>query len=373
MTTLDGFMPDTGRKQKSGPTPQKSTPKNSRTLTACAQDSLVRLSRLRANGSALKSLEARYFMKSLGLQNKNDLAYYSLKTLRDSCQQDLPQAQATIKQLKETEREKLQTICSESKTNPDEALRKFQSTFKKANASCRFYVRWMKSGMMSNGKVSTANILYRKTGPGYFLSDILEANPDPKYFLSDKQVESILLHADYNREKGNGFGAVLLDPKTDKLAHTVIAKITSDRSQFIMESKLEKVVDGSQRATVYDSEGLAPTITAGTHGYALGYIAEPKLKKLVDGREGERVYDPAGISSTVKAGGGGHGGKSGLYLIKPGIYKDRTIRRLTPLECERLQSFPDFWTDGLKDGQRYKCIGNAVTASVIEFIGRMLK
>jgi DNA (cytosine-5)-methyltransferase 1 len=44
------------------------------------------------------------------------------------------------------------------------------------------------------------------------------------------------------------------------------------------------------------------------------------------------------------------------------------IRRLTPMECERLQGFPDGWTDTLSDTQRYKCMGNAVTVPVIEFI-----
>jgi len=44
------------------------------------------------------------------------------------------------------------------------------------------------------------------------------------------------------------------------------------------------------------------------------------------------------------------------------------IRRLTPLECERLQGFPDNWTAGVSDTQRYKCCGNAVTVNVIEAI-----
>lgn len=48
----------------------------------------------------------------------------------------------------------------------------------------------------------------------------------------------------------------------------------------------------------------------------------------------------------------------------------RNIRRLTPLECERLQGFPDGWTEGISDTQRYKCLGNAVTVNVIEAIGR---
>ena len=48
------------------------------------------------------------------------------------------------------------------------------------------------------------------------------------------------------------------------------------------------------------------------------------------------------------------------------------IRRLTPIECERLQSFPDGWTDGISDTQRYKCLGNAVTVNVIEFLGEQI-
>jgi len=49
-----------------------------------------------------------------------------------------------------------------------------------------------------------------------------------------------------------------------------------------------------------------------------------------------------------------------------------SIRRLTPIECERLQGFPDNWTEGISDTQRYKCLGNAVTVNVVEEIGRRL-
>ena len=45
-----------------------------------------------------------------------------------------------------------------------------------------------------------------------------------------------------------------------------------------------------------------------------------------------------------------------------------SIRRLTPTECERLQGFPDGWTEGVSDTQRYKTLGNAVTVNVIKDI-----
>ena len=48
------------------------------------------------------------------------------------------------------------------------------------------------------------------------------------------------------------------------------------------------------------------------------------------------------------------------------------VRRLTPLECERLQGFPDGWTDGQSDTQRYKQLGNAVAVPVVEWIGRRI-
>jgi len=50
------------------------------------------------------------------------------------------------------------------------------------------------------------------------------------------------------------------------------------------------------------------------------------------------------------------------------------VRRLTPLECERLQGFPDGWTEYGHDGklisdcQRYKALGNSVAIPCVEFV-----
>ena len=57
-----------------------------------------------------------------------------------------------------------------------------------------------------------------------------------------------------------------------------------------------------------------------------------------------------------------------LHTLTP----DMGLRRLTPTECERLQGFPDGWTVGISDTQRYKCLGNAVTVNVIEAVARRL-
>lgn len=59
--------------------------------------------------------------------------------------------------------------------------------------------------------------------------------------------------------------------------------------------------------------------------------------------------------------------------INQAVWDDMKIRRLTPTECERLQGFPDGWTEGMSDSQRYKCLGNAVTVNVIREIFKRLE
>lgn len=50
-------------------------------------------------------------------------------------------------------------------------------------------------------------------------------------------------------------------------------------------------------------------------------------------------------------------------------FENLSIRKLTPLECERLQGFEDNFTEGVSNTQRYKLIGNAVTTNVITYLG----
>lgn len=58
---------------------------------------------------------------------------------------------------------------------------------------------------------------------------------------------------------------------------------------------------------------------------------------------------------------------------KHGVLIDGYIRKLTPIECERLQTLPDGYTEGIKDPQRYKCLGNGWTVDVIAYILQGLK
>ena len=80
----------------------------------------------------------------------------------------------------------------------------------------------------------------------------------------------------------------------------------------------------------------------------------------------QNVYEVNGITRSLKASEG-----SGN---KPKILNKSSIRRLTPKECERLQGFPDDWTNnGQSDTQRYKQLGNAVTVDVVQAVAERIK
>lgn len=101
--------------------------------------------------------------------------------------------------------------------------------------------------------------------------------------------------------------------------------------------------------------------------------------------QGNRIYSIEGKSVTLSAQGGGGGAKTGLYAIAPTknnyIKEEYTIRKLSPIECCRLQTFPDNWNEtglfnkngtvielSISNTQRLKQLGNAVTVAVIEDI-----
>ena len=75
----------------------------------------------------------------------------------------------------------------------------------------------------------------------------------------------------------------------------------------------------------------------------------------------KRVYHPDGKSPTLTTNGSGNS-ESKICT------SDKTWRKLTPLECERLQNLPDGYTNCVSDTQRYKALGNGFTVDVIAFI-----
>lgn len=93
------------------------------------------------------------------------------------------------------------------------------------------------------------------------------------------------------------------------------------------------------------------------------------------GRTADRIQMNPVKSTTLSSLGGGGGAKTGLYCLKENETNlDYIIRRLTPLEAERLQGLSDNFTDIVykgrpaSDSARYKAIGNGMAQPCADFV-----
>jgi DNA (cytosine-5)-methyltransferase 1 len=99
-------------------------------------------------------------------------------------------------------------------------------------------------------------------------------------------------------------------------------------------------------------------------------IAFPTPVAVSENQRGEVLETP--YSRQITTGGG----KPGQGY--PAVHPDSRVRRLTPLECERLQGLPDEWTRWLADGSeqsdaaRYRQVGNSVAVPCVEWITRRI-
>lgn len=105
------------------------------------------------------------------------------------------------------------------------------------------------------------------------------------------------------------------------------------------------------------------------NGKALYGKLKDGIKKKNTAYQWRRRYvreNKSGVVPTLTAnmGTGGHN--------VPIILDDKGIRKLTPNECEKLQGFPESYTEGVSDTQRYTQCGNAVTVNVIESVMKQL-
>ena len=180
---------------------------------------------------------------------------------------------------------------------------------------------------------------------GIMLADVLE-NGMPW------QDKSYCMTASYD-------GAVIYNTLERKQRTMVAVPVgAAQRGRYVDEGKTEQHIevrpDGKSNCltTVQKDSLVCSPVRIGHYG---------------KGGQGQRIYSVVGKSVTLSANGGGQGAKTGLYKIDlpDGDY---VIRKLTPVEAERLQTLPDNYTAGISNTQRYKCIGNGWTVDVIVHI-----
>jgi hypothetical protein len=141
------------------------------------------------------------------------------------------------------------------------------------------------------------------------------------------------------------------------------------------------IIDGTRvdDVRVYE-DGIVPTVIS---RYGTGGGNVPMIFSHTQGLD---IQASETNSPTLRTGGSGmavafdpynHAVSETNQTLRTGSDLDKmgtifeapsAVRRLTPVECERLQGFPDDWTSGQADSNRYKQMGNAVAVPVVEWI-----
>lgn len=280
------------------------------------------------------------------------------------------------------------------------------------SAQSRRRLYWTNIGMEPRGLFGDMEcVIPQPKDKGILLRDVLESEVEEKYYLSDKAVTGILQHKQNQEEKGFGFGAVIkgvdekslplkiggkgvddlvkvesyivasrgrnpenpsdrttgasleqrLEPRTDGKTNTLTSV---QKDNMVMQLNPSKESNGQQpyqQNRVYSPDGISPALSAqlssGSHLIQVGNIYDNEHNSVAG-----RVYTDEGKSVTLSALGGGGGAKTGLYNI------EHRIRRLTPVECERLQTVPEGYTSQVSDTQRYRILGNGWTIDVVSYI-----
>ena len=192
--------------------------------------------------------------------------------------------------------------------------------------------------------------------------------------------ESLRGNSPPHREAGQGAaGAIGGGPDGGRVAGNVTAKWAKGSGGPAGDEAYNLVVfDSKGSEATADISGAAPTLRAmghaGSHANGGGQLAV-----AFDAQACGKAGHAAGAVVGALHGGGRSGGRAAVAVLDPDVASRWAVRRLTPLECERLQGFPDGWTAvawrgraDTPDGVRYRALGNAMAVNCMEWLGRRI-
>lgn len=192
------------------------------------------------------------------------------------------------------------------------------------SAQNRKRIYWTNIGMIPGGLFGDfESIIQQPKDKGILLKDILESEVDEKYFLSERIIKSFKIKTKHYKDLGGGFAF--------------------------------KPTEGNIKGRTLTNPG----------------------KNRMD--DNFVIHNTMPRSSTSGKGGTGHLSRNDgkTYCLDTGntnaVEMQSRIRRLTPIECERLQTVKDNYTNYVSDSQRYKMLGNGWTIDVIAHIFSYLK
>ena len=274
------------------------------------------------------------------------------------------------------------------------------------SAQNRKRIYWTNIGLEPAGLFGYPMSIIRKPkDKGILLKDVLEHKVDEKYFLSDKMQTWLNKHS---LKRGSEFKKLDGEQKSSCLTATAQLKqnlstdyivamrgrnpenpksrkpglnteqqlearndyktncLTSVQKDNLVRQLNPSLESGGkqpyQQNRVYDINGISPALMQGKSDLL---ITSGTLRTHKDGEGFREVHSGKGATVPSRAREDG----SGQNVVK----LNSRIRRLTPIECERLQTVKDNYTNHVSDSQRYKMLGNGWTVDVIQHIFGYIK
>lgn len=186
---------------------------------------------------------------------------------------------------------------------------------------------------------------------GILLRDILEKDVDEKYYLSDKGLSGMINHKETNQNKGNGFGASYSDGNSK--ANAILSRYYKDgKEQLIIQ-----LGRGKNKGGLHQDK--TPTVSSNSWEQN-NLVVQLNPSTESGGKQPyqhNRVYADYGKMTCLDTDAG-----------RKSVFTNYRIRRLTPTECSRLQTIPDWYEWIVSDTQIYKQCGNGWTIEVIKQI-----
>lgn len=196
---------------------------------------------------------------------------------------------------------------------------------------------------------------------GIYLRDILEDEVEPRYVLTSQRIKKLIEHHQRQAEAGeiqeSRHNMTELEPRTDGKTNTLT---TVQKDNLILQ-----LPHGFNAGGIFRDK--APTVTSSR--YEANNIVQSRevIQLNPDTESGgkqpyqqNRVYSADGITPALCSAHAGHA----PAVLTP----DAVLRRLTPTECSRLQTIPDWYEWVCSDSQAYRMLGNGWTVDVIKHI-----
>lgn len=229
---------------------------------------------------------------------------------------------------------------------------------------------------------------------GILLRDILEEDVDEKYYYSKTVLDRIdvseINHVSMVGYKSKGkevdkCGALLARhyKGMQSLPYPIVKeKITgaAQRGRYLVDGKradhtVESMSGLTEQRIEFREDGKSNCLTSVQKDSLVGILKVPEATKkgYVEVHPNEGV-DLTFINSTTRRGRLMKEKSNCLTATNYDYcwYDGYICRKLTPIECERLQTFPDNWTEGISNSQRYKALGNSWTVDVVTHIFKNL-